>query len=103
MAPAFKMMDSRNLMFVEAMLSTHIESEESQVRLVSVQVLNDLGMDKPKQLDLRRLNIITNIYIFSVLKNIYNFVKCCTLVISPFAPVIPEFLMLKFLNAFEVY
>jgi hypothetical protein len=52
MAPAFKMMDSRNLMFVEAMLSTHIESEESQVRLVSVQVLNNLGMDKPKQLDL---------------------------------------------------
>ena len=38
MAPAFKMMDARNLTFVEAMLATHIESEESQVRLVSVQV-----------------------------------------------------------------
>ena len=38
MAPAFKMMDATNLSFVEAMLATHIESEETQVRLVSVQV-----------------------------------------------------------------
>jgi hypothetical protein len=40
MAPAFKMMDATNLSFVEAMLATHIESEQSQVRLVSVQVRN---------------------------------------------------------------
>lgn len=42
MAPAFKMMDSKNLSFVEAMLSTHIESEESQVRLVTVQYAGEV-------------------------------------------------------------
>ena len=42
MAPAFKMMDATNLSFVEAMLATHIESEESQVRLVSVQYAGEV-------------------------------------------------------------
>jgi len=42
MAPAFKKMDATNLSFVEAMLATHIESEDSQVRLVSVQYAGEV-------------------------------------------------------------
>ena len=42
MAPAFKAMDSKNLKMIEALLSTYIEKDEHQVRLVAVQYAGEV-------------------------------------------------------------